>query len=587
LSGDDLLQIVGKRKNHADKAEESGLKMHRLVIKPLANFLCSNRRLMLIGACLTVAILAGLPLAAQEDPALWYETEAINPSLGAQPEDVDLSSPRVALRSFVDLAETGDYDAAAHVLNLSHLPEDEQNARGAQIAAKLASIIDRKLRINWSRIPAEADARPSQGANAEKNPQPRRDYLIEELEANGQVYAIRLSRYAVATPDDEAADPVWLFSRDTVDNVDLLYEAYGPRAFEAHIPDAMKARMGWLQLWEWIALPLVAVIVALVGLLTSKLVGLGRHLSENRVGSRAFERAALPLSLVAAAAAAHWLLGFIVSLSGPANAVITPTLVMLAVVGFSLAALRAVDALLDHVTRRQLGDNYDTPTSSEREFYTTMYAVRRVILVITVGFSIVFVLLQFDIFADMGITLLASAGVLTVILGIAGQSTLGNMVASLQIAIAKPVRIGDNIHYEGDWCVVEAIFFTFIRLRTWDERRLIVPVKYFLSYPFKNWSMLNERLMVTIHLVLDPMAEAAVLREKFISSAKTDPGVIEHDNIWTCITDHSAQGMTITFYAMAPDPMTAWSAEMRLREELVEFVRTQHPEWWWRERIEL
>ncbi|MBU4530569.1 MAG: mechanosensitive ion channel family protein [Hoeflea sp.] len=544
-------------------------------------------RRMLLSAGLTVAIATGLTLAAQEDPSLWYETEVINPGLGAQPEAVDLSSPRAALRSFVDLAEAGDHDAAAHVLNLSHLREDEQNARAAQIAAKLASIIDRKLRISWSRIPAEADARSTKRANTEKDPQPRRDYLIEELDANGQIFAIRLSRYAVATSDNEPADPVWLFSRDTVDNIDLLYKAFGPRAFEAHIPDAMKARVGWLQLWEWIALPLVAAIVGVVGLLTAKLVGLGRHISENRVARRAFKRAALPLSLVAAAAAAHWLLGFIVSLSGPVNAVITATLVLLAVVGFSLAALRVVDALLDHVTRRQLGENYDTPSSSEREFYTSMYAIRRVILVVTVGFSIVFVLLQFDIFADMGVTLLASAGVLTVILGIAGQVTLGNMVASLQIAIAKPVRIGDNIHYEGDWCVVEAIFFTFIRLRTWDERRLIVPVKYFLSYPFKNWSVLNERLMVTIQLVLDPMAEVTILREKFSSCAKTDPGVIEHDKIWTCITDHSAQGMTIKFYAMAPDPMSAWSVEMRLREEVVDFVRTQHPEWWWRERIEL
>jgi small-conductance mechanosensitive channel len=216
-----------------------------------------------------------------------------------------------------------------------------------------------------------------------------------------------------------------------------------------------------------------------------------------------------------------------------------------------------------------------------------LYALRRIILVITVGFALVFVLIQFDLFADMGLTLLASAGVLTVIRGIAGQVTLGNMVASLQIAIAKPVRIGDNIHYEGDWCVVEAIYFTFIQMRTWDERRLIVPVKYFLSYPFKNWSVLNERMMVTIRLVLDPMAEVSILREKFSAIANGDSDVIEHDRIWTCITDHSANGMTVEFYTMASDPATAWSVEMRLREELVNFVGCEHPDWWWRERIEV
>ncbi|MEI4264233.1 mechanosensitive ion channel family protein [Roseovarius sp. D0-M9] len=527
------------------------------------------------------------PVAAQDDPPLWYPVETINSGLGPAPSELDRSSPRAALRSFVDLIDAGDVDDAAHLLNVSHLPKDEQEARASTLATKLGVLMDRKLRIDWSGTPAEADAKPTTGANASEAPQPRRDYLLEELNGDDQIYAIRLTRYATEPAEGEAAKPVWLFSQDTVDNIDALYDTFGPRAFEAYIPEAMKARVGWLQLWEWLALPLLIGVLILVGRVTAKLVGLGRHLSDNRVVDRVIERAALPLALVVASFAAYWLLGFIVSLSGPATAVITPALVMLAVVGFSLAALRAVDALLDHVTRRQLGDKFDTPSSTDREFFTSMYALRRVILVITVGFSLVFVLMQFDIFANMGMTLLASAGVLTVILGIAGQVTLGNMVASLQIAIAKPVRIGDNIHYEGDWCTVEAIYFTFIRLRTWDERRLIVPVKYFLSYPFKNWSVLNERMLVSIRLVLDPMAKVALLREKFTTSAQADPGVIEHDKIWTAVTDHSAHGMTVEFYVMTPDPWTAWTVEMRLREEMVDFVRNEHPEWWWRERIEL
>ncbi|WP_114966473.1 mechanosensitive ion channel family protein [Alkalilacustris brevis] len=544
-----------------------------------------KRILIILAACLAAAVATSVHLAAQDNPALWYETEAINPGLEAPPNVVDRSSPRVALRSFLELAEKGDLEAAAHVLNLSNLPKDEQKTRGSTLAAKLESTIDRKLSINWSSIPPEPDARTSDSANGHDVSQPRRDYLLGELEVDGQIYAIRLGRYAAESSADEAANTVWLFSPDTVDSVDLLYDAFGPRAFEAYIPEAMKAELGWLRLWEWIALPLVVAILTLVGLLTSRLIGLGRHLSDERVLRRAFERAALPLSLVVASVAAQWLLGFVVSFSEAATAVITPTLVMLVVVGFSLAALRVIDALLDHVTRRYLGDNYDSPNSSEREFYTSIYALRRIILVVTVGFSIIFVLMQFNIFADMGLTLLASAGVLTVILAIAGQTTLGNIVASLQIAIAKPVRIGDSIHYEGAWCIVEAIFFTFIRLRTWDERRIIVPVKYFVSYPFKNWSVVDERVLCTIRLVLDPMAEVAALRDKFNAIAKADPEVVEHDKLAAYVTDQSSNGLTIEFYAMAPDPSTAWSIEMRLREELVSFVRREHPEWWWRERF--
>lgn len=542
-----------------------------------------------LAACLFAAVVTGVPLAAQEDDtALWYEIDAINPGLDAAPEEIDLGSPRAALRSFVDLADAGDHNAAAHVLNLSQLPKDEQKALGATLAAKLASIIDRKLRIDWARVPAEPDARiTTQSAEGQEKSLRQRDHILEEIEMDGRIHTIRLSRFAAEAAGDDAATPVWLFSRDTVDSIDGLYDAFGPRAYEAYIPDALKVRFGWLRIWEWIALPVFVLILIGVGLSTSKLIGLGRHIPDDRVLQRVFTSAALPLSLVAAAATAHWLLGFIVSLSGPADAVITPAMVMLAVVGVSLAALRAVDALLDRVTRRRLGTNYDAPSSTEREFYTSIYAVRRIILVVTVGFSIVFVLVQFEIFADMGMTVLASAGVLTVILGIAGQVTLGNMVASLQIAIAKPVRIGDNIHYEGEWCIVEAIYFTFIRLRTWDERRIIVPVKYFLSYPFKNWSVLNERMLVTIRLVLDPMAEVAVLRKKFYALANAHPDVIEHDKTWTCITDHAQTGMTIEFYAMAPDPWKAWVIEMGLRENLVDFIRADHADWWPRERVQI
>ena len=112
-----------------------------------------------------------------------------------------------------------------------------------------------------------------------------------------------------------------------------------------------------------------------------------------------------------------------------------------------------------------------------------------------------------------------------------------------------------------------------------------MPVKYFVSYPFKNWSVVDERVLCTIRLVLDPMTEVAVLRDKFNAIAKADSEVVEHDKLAAYVTDQSSNGLTVEFYAMAPDPSTAWSIEMRLREELVSFVRREHPEWWWRERF--
>ncbi|MDZ7710860.1 MAG: mechanosensitive ion channel [Roseovarius sp.] len=525
--------------------------------------------------------------AAQENTTLWYEIERINPGLGAPPEGVDRKSPRTALRTFVDFAESGNFDAAAHYLNLSELQNDAQAAQGPELARKLAGAIDRKLWIYWTTIPSTPDARGPRNSTEDTAAQPQRDYLISQVNVDGQTHDIRLRRYAVETADGEIETAVWLFASDTVSNIDTLYDAFGPRAFESNIPEELKRKFGGLRLWEWIALPVFLMLVIGVAVATSRMVRLGARLVRHRIVTRAFDRAALPLSLVTASAAAQWLLGFTVSFSGPVTTVVTPFLVLLTVVGVSLAALRSVDTVLGHITRRYLGDDTDMPNLAQREFYTSIYALRRGILVVAVLFSLIFLLLQFNLFADIGVSLFASAGVLTVILGIAGQATLGNMVASLQIAIAKPVRIGDTIVYDDDWCVVEAIFFTFIRLRRWDNKRIIVPIKEFLSQPFQNWSVVDERVDCVVKLLLDPMAEVAVLREKFVEIAREEPAVSDHDNLSTYVTAHSSDGLTVEFFAVAPNPAIAWTIEMRLREALVDFVRTEHPQWWPHKRLEM
>ena len=195
------------------------------------------------------------------------------------------------------------------------------------------------------------------------------------------------------------------------------------------------------------------------------------------------------------------------------------------------------------------------------------------------------VLSQLHLFETLGLSLLASAGVLTVILGIAGQTVLGNILASLQIALAKPIRIGDSVHYEGDWAYVEAIFYTFVRLRTWDDRRLIVPVQYFVSNPFENWSMQDAKMTRTFTLVLDHSAEVQPLRDAFLGFAEEDEDVIEQEESKVLVTDHDHNGKHVRFYATSPDPTAAWQMHARLRERMMKWIEDNHPEWWPRERV--
>ncbi|WP_323767785.1 mechanosensitive ion channel family protein [Marinovum sp.] len=534
---------------------------------------------------LLLAVLIGLalPLTAQEpDSQSWYEVDALNAGLDAPPEGLNRASPRASMRAFVELADAGHFAAAQHLLNFNDIPPERQAVQGEIFARQLYQVIDRRVWLDWSGLPARPDALVEDGSS--NNPQAgqtRRDLGIKLFQLNGRAYEIRLARYK-APGLDEA---VWLFTPQTVEDVPALHDAYGPRAFERHIPDALQREIGALRLWEWIALPLLLGALIALGWTVKSVLDTASGRFSRPFLKTAFERASFPLALFMVALAAQAVLGLAVSFSGPVTAVVQPVLVVIMTSAVGIAILRVIDAVLDRITRRYVSEIDDASGVDKRELYTSIYALRRVIVLLMVGFATIFVLVQLNLFESLGITLLASAGVLTVLLGIAGQAVLGNILASLQIALAKPVRIGDSVLFEGHWAYVESIFYTFMRLRTWDERRIIVPVKYFVSNPFENWSVKDARMMKTVRLRLDHAADAEALRETFETVAKEEEGVIEHDTMCVFVTDHDAHGQEITFYVMTPDPSTGWEVEMRLREKLMAFIREEHPEWWPRERV--
>lgn len=534
-------------------------------------------RLLLLCLFSLLAAAAG----AQEDSEAWYEVEELNSGLGPAPQRLDRSTPRAAMRSFVNLTNAERFDWAAHLLNLSDLPPGEQAEDGPELAAMLASVIERRIWINWSGLSARPDAMiESETGNHPRAGETRRNLRIELVEVNGQAYEVRLARYKAG--EDDA---VWLFTPQTVEDVPGLFAEFGPRRFEQYLPQSLKARAGPLRAWEWIALPLYLVVLGLLLWGTNRSVMMLSGMAPRAFLRQAIDRAAMPLALMVTAFVAQLFLNLAVSFSGPVTNVVRPALVIIMVSGFGIAALRVVDAVLDRVTLRVVGDIDDTRSLEKRELYTSIFALRRIIVLFMVGFAIVYVLLRLNLFESIGMTLLASAGVLTVLLGIAGQAILGNILASLQIALAKPVRIGDSILFEGNWAYVESIYYTFIRLRTWDERRIVVPVRYFVSKPFENWSVKDARIYSTIRIVLDHSADIEELREKFIEFAKDRDGVIDHEKLCAYVSGQTSEGQEMSFYVMSPDPSSGWETEMELREAMLGYIRKHHPDWWPRERV--
>lgn len=527
-----------------------------------------------LSALLLVAAVPGL--AQEEENPRWLGIDSLNAGLGEPPEEVERRTPREAVRSFLTLTEQKEYAAAAHLLNLLDLPPEEQAERGAVLAMQLAAVLQRGEWINVSSLSSRQDAMvvETSGKNARAG-QPRRNLELASLELDGQSYEVRLARYRVGEQD-----PVWLIAPETISAIPRLYEKYGPSWLEQHLPERLQASFGVLRLWEWFAIPLFLLLIGAVGWFTHALMGLLASRLPAGLASVFAQMIRLPLAFIIMSLLSQWLLDYVVSFSGMVTATFRGLLVVILAWGVGLIALRLVDTLLIRMTRRLVGEIDDSKSRDERQLLTTLHALRRAVILVTVLAVGIYVIAQVSLFETLGVTLLASASVVTVLVGIAGQAVLGNILASFQISLTKPIRIGDLLVFEGQWCHVEGIYYTFIRLKTWDERRLIVPVRYFVSKPYQNLSSKNAKLYRSIAITLHISADVATLREKFREFAMAQEQVIDHHALACYVTGQHEATQEVTFYLMGAEPMGAWTAEAEVREKLLAYLRDHHPEWW-------
>ncbi|MHB0776016.1 mechanosensitive ion channel family protein [Halomonas sp. WWR20] len=524
---------------------------------------------------------SGQEQKSEQEQKQWFSVDSLNTGLGETPEEVKRLTPRDSIRSFMDLTEKKQFAAAAHILNLSDLSPEEQRERGAQLARQLAAVLKRGEWLNVSSLSGRQDAAIEDPSGQHPlTGEPRRNLELASLKANGETYDVRLGRYRV---EDE--EPVWLIMPDSVSSIPLLYEEYGPSLLEEYIPERLKSSFGMLNIWEWIAIPIFLVIIGLVGWGVYGLSGLIAQWLPSGSPSIFVGQIRGPMALVVMSLVTQVLLDYVVSFSAVATASFRVLLIAILAWGVGTIALRLVDTIMLRMMRRLVGEIDDTKPKDERRLLTSLYALRRLIILITVTAVSIYVLGQVQLFETLGLSILASASVLAVLVGIAGQTVLGNILSSFQLSLAKPVRIGDLVMFEGQWCYVEGIFYTFIRLRVWNERRLIVPVTYFVSKPFENLSVKTAKEYKSLELTLHLSADIECIREKFIEFAQAEDDVIEHHKLLCYVTGQTGMAQTITFYLMTSNPMSGWSAEMNVREKLHTFIRNHHPEWWPREVV--
>jgi small-conductance mechanosensitive channel len=496
-----------------------------------------------------------------------YEVEALNTGLPDADPALDLETPQALLESFLDAGEDEDWTRAAHMLDLAELPEAEQARLGPEIARQAHEIIKRSVIVDWRGITDRPDAVDVlTTSEAPLAGEPRRNIALWYLRAEGRDYSIRIAR--LQAPGE---DPVWMFSRQTVENIPALYQQYGPTRLERALPAFLRAQAFWtLAWWEVIALPLVLLIALIAAALTY--VGLRRlrdmH-DEDSLIYGVIRATQLPAAMAVLAGTFAILRETVFNFSGTVAAILDPLQITLFVAAVVTIILSAIDTIVQFASYQRTDELEDPAHEESRDYFTKLSAARRLLTVFVVLVAGAVVLLQTDIANTLGFSLLASAGVLGLVIAFAARQALGDLMASIQIAFAKTARIGDAVHWQDQWCYVEHIGFTHLRLRTWDERRLMAPVSSFVNTSFENWTKSDPAIMMHVELELDHRADVDALREEFARFVEGADDIIDKDDSKVVVIDHKAKAMTVRFLARAKDPKVGWAMHCRLREEMI------------------
>lgn len=237
-------------------------------------------------------------------------------------------------------------------------------------------------------------------------------------------------------------------------------------------------------------------------------------------------------------------------------------------------ALRVLAAVVETTTVRYAGVAHDPARA--RRVKTQLTLIQRLVTAVVVVIAASAILLQFDAMKTLGTSMLASAGVLGIVAGIAAQATLGNLFAGLSIAFGDMVRIGDEVVVDGEFGTVDEITVSYLVIRTWDERRVTMPVSYFTSKPFENWSRGGPQMTGTVYLQLDHSAPVEALRKRTEQLVRAND-YWDGRNWSLVVTDTTPTTIEVRAAVSARTSDDLWTLRCDLREQLLEWLQREHP----------
>ena len=257
-----------------------------------------------------------------------------------------------------------------------------------------------------------------------------------------------------------------------------------------------------------------------------------------------------------------------------ASAIASKVVGIVSILVNTVMVIQMVRALEDIALVRTEMRNYDT--YRYRGLQTRLRVLRQLIIFVLVIICAAAILLNFDPVRQIGTGLLASAGVAGVIVGLAAQKSLSTIIAGLQIALTNPMKIDDVVVVDGEYGQIEEISLTYVVVRAWDQRRLILPITYFIDKSFQNWTRSSSELLGTVFLYVDFMVRIEEVRTK----AKD---VVSESALWdkrvfgVQVTDWKTDSIEVRILVSAESAGKLFDLRCEVREKLLNYLQQREP----------
>jgi small-conductance mechanosensitive channel len=211
-----------------------------------------------------------------------------------------------------------------------------------------------------------------------------------------------------------------------------------------------------------------------------------------------------------------------------------------------------------------------------RRIHTQFGILKRILIVIVAIFGLAAALMSFEKFRTLGAGILASAGVLGLVVGLAAQRIIGNLLAGIQLAVTQPIRLDDVVIVENELGRVEDISLTYVVLKLWDLRRLVLPISYFIEKPFQNWTRTRADLLGTVLFYVDYSVPVQAIRDELHLILKGSS--LWDEKVWGLeVTNTTERAVELRALMSARNSEDMWNLRCEVREKLIAFIQKTYP----------